>query len=277
MLAKNIIQGTARIKDLVAPDGIEIMQTEFKQGSRYGRTLVLSTYCRNIELGWLDEVFNLGDLDYSVHIDPVPDRTVIDQLTKKIAIFEAQWLIDKEKGNIYSLPQLRQAIEDLEGIRDAIYSNRDRMFYMTTTFTVYAKNLAELDYITNNLKSLLARKATKARTMQFIQDKALKSSLPFGNNQLDIYRNVTLGGIISMMPFTGFEYSHSSGILLGVNYFSQTPIFYNSFIGAPELANPHMMCIGWTGSGKTVFISTKALRSALHLIKSVLIDPKKGI
>ena len=53
---------------------------------------------------------------------------VIDQLTKKIATLEAQYMIDQEKGNIYHIPQLRQAIQDLEGIRDAIFSNRDRMF-----------------------------------------------------------------------------------------------------------------------------------------------------
>jgi conjugal transfer ATP-binding protein TraC len=276
MLDKQIMQGTARIKDIIAPDGIEIYQTEFKQGSKYGRTLVLSAYCRKTYLGWLDEVLNLGDIDYSVHVEPVPDRMVIDQLTKKIATLEAQYMIDQEKGNIYHIPQLRQAIQDLEGIRDAIYSNRDRMFFLTATFTIYAKTLSQLDYLTNNLKSLLARRASKARTMQFIQDKALKTSLPFGNNELNIYRNATLGGVVSMMPFTGFEYSHSSGILLGVNYFSRTPIFYNSFIGAPELANPHAIYIGWSGSGKTVFISTKALRSALHMIKSVLIDPEEG-
>lgn len=276
MLDKDIMRGTARIKDLVAPDGIEIQQTEFRQGHKLGRTLVLSTYCRKTHLGWLDEVINLGDIDYSVHIEPVPDRMVIDQLTKKIAIIEAQYLIDSEKGNIYQLPQLRQAIQDLEGIRDAIYSNQDRMFFLTTTFTIYAKDKVGLEYLTNNLKSLLARRASKARTMQFIQDKALKTTLPFGSNTLNTYRNATLGGVVSMMPFAGFEYSHTEGILAGVNYFSRTPIFYNTFIGAPELANPHGIYIGWSGSGKTVFISTKALRSSLHLIKSVLIDPEEG-
>ena len=261
---------------LFRSDGIELYQTEFRQGSKYGRTLLLSTYCRKTHLGWLDEILHLGDIDYSVHIDPVPDRMVIDQLTKKIATIEAQYMIDQEKGNIYQIPQLRQAIQDLEGIRDAIYSNQDRMFFLTATFTLYARSLPELDYLTNNLKSLLARRASKARTMQFIQDKALKTTMPFGNNELNIYRNATLGGVVSMMPFTGFEYSHSNGILLGLNYFSRTPIFYNSFIGAPELANPHCIYIGWSGSGKTVFISTKALRSALHMIKSVLIDPEEG-
>jgi conjugal transfer ATP-binding protein TraC len=276
MSVKQIMQGTTRIKDIIAPDGIELYQTEFRQGSKYGRTLLLSTYCRKTHLGWLDEILHLGDIDYSVHIDPVPDRMVIDQLTKKIATIEAQYMIDQEKGNIYQIPQLRQAIQDLEGIRDAIYSNQDRMFFLTATFTLYARSLPELDYLTNNLKSLLARRASKARTMQFIQDKALKTTMPFGNNELNIYRNATLGGVVSMMPFTGFEYSHSNGILLGLNYFSRTPIFYNSFIGAPELANPHCIYIGWSGSGKTVFISTKALRSALHMIKSVLIDPEEG-
>lgn len=276
MLDKQIMQGTTRIKDIIAPDGIELYQTEFKQGHKYGRTLVLSTYCRKTYLGWLDEVLNLGDIDYSVHVEPVPDRMVIDQLTRKIATLEAQYMIDQEKGNIYQIPQLRQAIQDLESIRDAIYSNQDRMFFLTATFTIYAKSVAKLDYLTNNLKSLLARRASKARTMQFIQDKALRTSLPFGRNELNIYRNATLGGVVSMMPFTGFEYSHSSGILMGVNHFSRTPIFYDSFIGAPELANPHAIYIGWSGSGKTVFISTKALRSALHLIKSVLIDPEEG-
>ena len=211
----------------------------------------MSTYCRKTYLGWLDEVLNLGDIDYSVHVEPVPDRMVIDQLTKKIASLEAQFLIDQEKGNIYKIPQLRQAIQDLEEIRDAIYSNRDRMFYLTATFTIYAKSLSELDYLTNNLKSLLARRASKARTMLFIQDKALKTSLPFFNNELKIYRNATLGGVVSMMPFTDLNTPIQTAFT-GINHFSRTPIFYNSFIGH-ELPNPHAIYIGWSGSENSIY------------------------
>jgi len=98
MLDRDIMRGTARIKDIIAPDGIELYQTEFRQGHKYGRTLLLSTYCRKTYLGWLDEVLNLGDIDYSVHVEPVPDRMVIDQLTKKIASLEAQFLIDQERA-----------------------------------------------------------------------------------------------------------------------------------------------------------------------------------
>lgn len=269
-------KGGVSYNDLVLADGFELDKTDFIMGSKYGRTLVLSLYCRKTHLGWLDDVLNLGDMDYSVQVEPVPDRMVIDQLSKKIAILEAQYMIDAEKGNIYSVPQLRQAVQDLENVRDAIYTNQDRMFFITTTFTLYCNTKKELEEQTSNLKSLLAMRASKARTLQFIQDHALKTTLPLGTKEIDIQRNATLGGVVSMMPFTGFDFSHPKGLLVGVNYFSKTPVFYDPFIGPPELTNPHMICIGWSGSGKTVNISTKALRAALHMHRCILIDPEEG-
>lgn len=269
-------RGVPSLADILTSDGIEINKTDFFQGEKWGRTLILSTYCRQTYLGWLEEVFWLGDMDMSVHIDPIKDREVIDLLTKKVTVLQAQYITDQKKGNIYSLPALEQAIRDLEGLREAIYTNQDRMYYITTTFTLYADDKEELENKTKNLKDILARRASLVRALFCIQDEGLKTTLPFGTNRLSLVRNASTGGVVSMMPFANHEFSHSQGILMGINYFTGGLVFYDPFIGPPELANPHMMCCGWSGSGKTVFISTKALRSTLRMERNVLIDPEEG-
>lgn len=271
----DLARGAMDIRSLLAPDAIEFKRSDFNLGNKYCRSLLLSTYSRQVYFGWLDSIINgLGDIDYSVHIEPIPDRTVLDVITRKLSMLEAQRSIDAKKGNIYSLPQLTQAINDLEQIREAIYTNQDRMYYITTTFTLYADSLEELDSQTNNIQSALAMRSSKVRLMIYRQEQAFKTTLPLGQNALAMRRNATLGGVMSMMPFTGVDFSHSQGTLFGVNPFSGAPIFYDPFIGAPELSNPHMLCLGYTGSGKTVTIFTKALRSMLALQPSILIDPE---
>jgi len=269
-------KGVSNLANILTSDGLEINKTDFFQGGKWGRTLALTTYCRQTYLGWLEEIFILGDMDMSVHIDPIKDRIVIDLLTKKVTALQAQYITDKGKGNIYSLPALEQAIRDLEGLREAIYTNQDRMYYLTTTFTLYADSIEELENKTKNLKDILARRSSLARTLLFMQDDGLKTTLPLGNNRLSLVRNATMGGVVSMMPFANFEFSHSQGVLLGINYFTGGLIFYDPFVGPPELSNPHVMCCGWSGSGKTVYISTKALRSTLRMERNVLIDPEEG-
>lgn len=269
-------RGVPNLADILTSDGIEINKTDFIQGGKFGRVLYLATYCRQTYLGWLEEIFGLGDMDMSVQVEPIPDRMVIDLLSKKVTILQAQYITDRGKGNIYSLPALEQAIRDLEGLREAIYTNQDRMYYLTTTFTLYADTKDELEFKTKNLKDILARRSSLARTLMFVQDDGLKTTLPFGHNRLTLARNATMGGVVSMMPFANHEFSHSQGTLMGINYFTGGLVFYDPFMGPPELSNPHLMCCGWSGSGKTVYISTKALRSTLRLERNVLIDPEEG-
>ncbi len=50
----------------------------------YIRSFAISIYPRKIYVGFLDALFNIGEIDLSVYCDAVPNDIVVKQLTKKI-------------------------------------------------------------------------------------------------------------------------------------------------------------------------------------------------
>lgn len=271
-LEKNV----PRLHDLFSPDGLEERFGGLTLGaSKYCRVYALSVYPREISVAWLDRIFSLGNVDLSVYVDPIPDRKVVYKLTEKVASAQAQRMVDMKAGNILRLPYLENVISDLESVRSAIQTNRERMFYCTVIIALHAYDEEEIERKGNILEDILARSSAYVRPLVMRQVEGLKSVLPVGNLVIQDYnRNLTTGGVAAMMPVSNPDLSHPGGVLLGYSMFTGAPVFYNSFIGPPHLPNQHMACFGFSGSGKSTALKVLVARSALLGIKSVIIDPE---
>jgi len=265
-----------RLHDLFVPDGLdERFDSLALSGTRFCRVFVVTVYPREINVGWLDEIFSLGDVDLSVHVMPVPDRTVVYKLTEKVASAQAQYIVDRKAGNILRLPQLEAVIRDLEAVRSAVQTNRDRMFYVSLFIALHARTEEELDRRSDVLEDILARRAAYVRPLVVRQVDGLKSAIPTGSPAVqDYWRNLTTGGVASMVPVSNPDVSHASGIFLGYNYFTGAPVFYDSFIGPPHLPNPHVSCFGTSGAGKSTMLKLVVARSALMGVRCAVIDPE---
>lgn len=262
------------LHDLFVPDGLEEkFDSLVFNSSQCCRTYVAAVYPREVNIGWLDEIFALGDVNLSVHIWPVPDRKVVYKLTQKVASARAQHTVDSRNGSILRLPQLEAIIRDLETVRAAVQNNRDKMFYVALLVTIHGRNEAELDRRSDVFEDILARRATYVRPLVMRQVEGLKSTIPVGTPDIqDFWRNLTSGGVAAMMPISNPDISHASGVFMGFNYFTGAPVFYDSFIGPPYLPNPHISCFGYSGSGKSTTLKVITGRSVLAGIRCVVID-----
>lgn len=268
-----MIKNVPRIQDLFTVDGLEEKHNELYIGTGLTRTYIVSIYPRDIYIGWLDDIFNLGDVDLSIQINPVPDRQVILALTKKLASVQAQWIQDKKSGYILNLPGLEETINNLESLRTAVQTNRDRVFFGEIFITVHAGSINELQNKCRVLEDTLARSATRINSCMFRQLDGYKSVIPIANPKIqDFWRNLNCGNVAACMPVNSPELSHSSGILFGFNYYTGSPIFFNQFLGPPEMPNPHILIIGEPGSGKSIGIKILSLRGALLGVRHVFID-----
>ncbi|RJO62786.1 MAG: DUF87 domain-containing protein [Dehalococcoidia bacterium] len=272
----DIEKNVPRLHDLFSPDGLEERFDMLALGaSKYCRVYVLTVYPREISVAWLDRIFSLGSVDLSVHVDPIPDRKIVYKLTEKVASAQAQRVVDMKAGNILRLPYLENVIGDLESVRSAIQTNRERMFYVTVVIALHAFSEEELERKSNILDDILARNSAYLRVLVMRQVDGLKSALPVGNLVIQDYnRNLTTGGVAAMMPVSNPDLSHPGGVFIGYSMFTGAPVFYNSFIGPPHLPNQHMACFGFSGSGKSTALKILVARSTLVGIKSVIIDPE---
>ncbi len=268
----DISSGVTELRNMVMPNHIQFNRHSMEINMKMHRIFKLTVYPTDVYIGWLDEIYTLGDVDISIHIKPIPDRSVIMALTKKVTEYLSQFEIDRRKGNILRMPILRKAIAFLEGLRDAVQSNEDKVFHGAVYIMISANTEDELNANSQDLEDILARRNCQVRVMSRIHNKALMSVLPFGRNQSIKGRSLTLGGVAGMMQVTGDKQSHSFGVEIGVAP-NETPVFLNSF-DDNELPNPHAVLLGYSGSGKTFLLNLLAGRSMPFLIKNVFIDPE---
>lgn len=273
---KDIFANTAAVRDLFCPDSIiDTYSHLIISNDRHVRIYALQMLPRQVHVGWLDEVFNIGDVDVSVYITPVPDRDVVRNLLKKESQATTQYYIDQKNGNIARIPELEQQIADYQGLRDIVQLGQDKLFFVTTFITIHAESRQDLHRKSEHLESILARKNMLARPLVFRQLDGLKAALPLGKHNFPKYeKNLTSYASGCSLPLTISTGGHSSGSQLGYNVFSQTPIFLNRFAGEHLIPNQHIFISGETGSGKSVTLRLLALLEAYRGIATAFVDPE---
>lgn len=269
-------QNITSIQHLFSPDVIIESYNKLEiANNRHLRVYALQILPRRVYVGWLDDVFNIGDVDVSTYIIPVPDKDVVRNVLKKESAATTQYYIDQNSGNIARMPELEQQIADYQGLRDLVQLGQDRLFFMTIFIAIHGTSDEDLLRKGEQLESILARKNVLARILIFQQVKGVKSILPLGSHQFPKYeKNITSGAGACCMPLTISTGGHSTGVGLGHNVYSKTPIFIDRFAGEHIIPNQHLFICGETGSGKSVTMRFLALLETYRGIKTAFVDPE---
>lgn len=202
MLVKNkkqkeidIFKNIPNTMDLLMPDTLQEKKDYLVLGyNKYSRIFVMTIYPEQTWISWLDDLFNIGNINISVKIEPSANGTVINQLTKKLVQSQSEYATYSRQGNILHLPELEKQIHDLEELRMLIQTNQDKLFFATIFITLNAENLQELNEKTKILESELNKKTAMIRTLTFRQLEGLKTMLPVGNIPIaNFERNMVAG------------------------------------------------------------------------------------
>ena len=160
----NIFNNIPNIMDLLVPDTLQEKSDYLVLGyNKYSRTFVITVYPEQTWVSWLDDLFNIGNINISVKIEPSSNGTVINQLTKKLVQSQSEYATYSRQGNILHLPELEKQIGDLEDLRMLIQTNQDKLFFASIFITLNAENLQELNEKTKILESELGKKTAMIR------------------------------------------------------------------------------------------------------------------
>lgn len=270
------LNGTVDLLDLITPDGIiEGKDYLYFGPGEYCRIYVIVGFPRNMTIGYLNELFTIGDIDVNTYVENIPDNSVIRKLTTKFSQYMSNIRLQLKRG--YSIDYgMKLAAEDLDDMRAKIQTNAEKMFYAQPIITIWGKNLNQLDDKSEMFDTICARKSLVAKCLVGDQLAGFLTGVPY----LDVkyqegLRNMTTGAIACLIPTGNTELCHKNGIFYGQNMLTKSPIIYNEFIGAPTLTNPHTFVSGTTGAGKSVFLKLKGGRSAASGKWVVILDPQE--
>lgn len=274
---KNIFHdGTVGLIDMILPDVFNEEKDYIYLGSeKYCRIYSILVYPRTMYVGILNDFFSLGNVDISTHIQTIPDNIVISQLNTKISKIQSNLILQQKRGIIIDYGA-KQAVADLDGLRESIQTNTDRMFFSQIFITIWGTSIEQLDEKSQMFEDICARKAFKPRLMAYEQKDSYISALPLLNPKMSkSLRNMTSGAIACLIPTGNTELSHKSGIFFGQNVLTGSPIFLDNFIGPPEMTNQHIFVCGIAGSGKSVTLKEIVLHGVAAGEWAIILDPEE--
>lgn len=272
----DMFKNALRIQDTFCPDGVQVGYSFLRLGAdRFCRVYAVQALPRRVQVGWLDEIFNAGDVEVSVHFQPAPDREVISRLVRKESQARAQYALDQKAGNISRLPELEGAIADYRALRDAIQLGNDRLYYVTVLIAVHGATEEELRQRCGVVEDVLARKGVLPRALAARQAEGIKSVLPVGTLKIQDYaKNLTAGAAACCLPVTVSGAGHATGAAVGHNLFTGSLVFLDRFAGERVIPNQHMFISGETGAGKSVTLRLLSLLEADLGVRTAFVDPE---
>ena len=264
------LRGMTTLRDLIAPSSLEIHSSYFRLGTKYGRTLYIYGYPRQIYTGWLSSLINIDEvLDISMFVYPVDSQVVLNNLRKKVTQLEATMSINNEKGRTRD-PGLEAAMSDAEELRDQLQVGAERFFRYGLYVTLYADSLDELSFVQHKIETLFGQQLIFSKVASSQQEQGLNSTIPQMSDQLQIRRNMNTGAISTSFPFTSADLTQEKGVLYGVNMHNNGLVIFDRF----SLENANMVVFAKSGAGKSFTVKLEALRSMMVGTDVLIIDPE---
>lgn len=264
------LRGMNTLRDLIAPSSLEIHSSHFRLGTKYGRTLYVYGYPREIYTGWLSALINIDEvLDVSMFVYPVNSQVVLDNLRKKVTQLEASMAINAEKGRTRD-PALEAALGDAEELRSQLQVGAERFFRFGLYVTVYADSLEELSFVQRKIETLFGQQLVFSKVASSQQEQGLNSTIPQMTDQLQIRRNMNTGAISTSFPFTSADLSDGKGILYGINMHNNGLVIFDRF----ALENANLVVFAKSGAGKSFTVKLEALRTMMLGADILIIDPE---
>lgn len=264
------LRGMTTLRDLIAPSSLEIHSGHFRLGTKYGRTLYIYGYPRQIYTGWLSPLINIDEvLDISMYVYPVESQVVLNNLRKKVTQLEASMAINSEKGKTRD-PALEAALQDAEELRDQLQVGSERFFRYGLYVTLYGDSMDELSFIQHKIETIFGQQLIFSKVASSQQEQGLNSTVPQMTDQLQIRRNMNTGAISTSFPFTSADLTQEKGVLYGINMHNNGLVIFDRF----SLENANMVVFAKSGAGKSFTVKLEALRSMMVGSEVIIIDPE---
>ena len=272
----NQIFNKKSIKELIAPSGIDARNIDhleiISNVKKYARSFFVSTLPRMCTFPELfRDMYFFGDINTSIYISPIQEARSQSELNRVINELETERIVAADKGNINRESNLTQKRFEAEQLRDEIAAGFNKLYEASVISTIFTYNLEDLDRLTKLLSTEMSKSLVGIKTAWAMQEDAFKSNLPLMEDKIKKEHTFDRRSMSTVFPFTTSEVSHSTGIPLGFNKQTGTPILFDNFHSS--LTNYNMVIFAKSGAGKSVTMKTLISRSSLLMgIESLALD-----
>ena len=264
------------IKEIIAPAGIDASNIDhleiISNAKRYARSFFVSQLPRMCTFPELfRDLYLFGDINTSIYINPIKEERSQNELNRTINELETERIVAMDKGNINRESTITQKRLEAERLRDEIAAGFNKLYEASVVSTLFAYNLADLDRDTKMLISEMSKTLVNIKTAWGMQEEAFQSNLPLLDDKIKKTHTFDRNSMGTVFPFTTSEVGHITGVPIGFNKQTGTPILFDNF--HPSLTNYNMVIFAKSGAGKSVTMKTLVSRSSVLMgIESLALD-----
>ena len=245
------------IKELIAPSGIDASKIDYLEINsavkRYARSFFISTLPRMCTFPELfRDLYLFGDINTSIYITPIAESKSQNELNRVINELETERIVAMDRGNINRESNLTQKRFEAEQLRDEIAAGFNKMYDASIVATLFTYNIEELERLTKLLATEMSKSLVGIKSAWAMQEEAFKSNLPLMDDKIKKIHSFDSRSMGTVFPFTTSDVGHSTGVPLGYNKQTGTPILFDNFHSS--LTNYNMVIFAKSGAGKSVTI-----------------------
>lgn len=252
----------------------------FMIGSKYGCVSYLKLSASQISDRMLCEFLDLdSEITVSFHFTPVSQEKALKAVKALVSNLQ-KMVIDEQKAAArqgYGMenisPQLRRDVDAAEKLMDDVSQNDEKMFMVTITMVQMADTIQQLERSYNSARSIATAQTCELIKLEHQQEDAFFSSLPLGNNRINVKRQLTTTSLGVFMPYKIKELmQYGDSLCMGYNKITGHIIMAD----VKSLANPNTLVLGTPGRGKSFSVKMMMIQTYMKLKDDILICDPEG-
>ena len=264
------------LKEIIAPSGVDASNIDhleiISSAKRYARSFFVSSLPRMAVFPELfRDLYMFGDINTSIYISPIKEDRSQNELNRAINELETERIVAADRGNINRESTLTQKRFEAEELRDQIAAGFNKLYEASIISTLFTYNIEDLDRYSKLLASEMSKGLVGVKTAWGMQEEAFQSNLPLANDKIKKTHTFDRNSMGTVFPFTTSEVGHPSGVPIGFNKQTGTPVLFDNFHNS--LTNYNMVIFAKSGAGKSVTMKTLISRSSVLMgIESLALD-----
>ncbi len=281
----------ALLREVVAPDGVDTGPLSYlilHDGGKdvYVRTFTIVSMPRRDKFATtFAGLLDFPNCTSSIFVRPISEEQMIHKMDRHITMLSSEQISAGE--DINRRRKLRAQLQDANSFAEQVENGENRFFSVGFVFTLYASSVRELNNMTANFRSEALQKNIQITSCFAVQAEAFMKNAPFNDTvstgSIKIssdavkYFQMDKRSISAIYNYTQSSYSHKSGVALGRDIFTGSPIVFDVYDGSHDGFT--IVIAGKTGCGKSATIKMLACRQVIHGYHFVAVDSqaRKGM
>lgn len=276
-LVKN---GGMSTKDIIAPTSFNFSNhKQLKVGQTIGAVSHLQILAPELTDRMLADFLDMSnDIMINFHIKSIDQTQAIKMIKRKITDIDKMKIEEQKKAvrSGYDMDILPTDLvtfdTEAKNLLEELQSRNERLFIVTILIYNTSVSKQKLENIIFQVGGIAQKYNCAVRRLDYQQENGFLSTLPLGENFIEINRALTTSSTAIFIPFTTQElFMEGQCLYYGLNALSNNMIM----VDRKKLKNPNGLILGTPGSGKS-FSAKREITNAFLITDDdiVISDPE---